>query len=182
MLFRSYAVLHVGASTPLKRWRADRWHALAAWLESRGIEAVWSSGRGEEAIVRECDPTARWRSYAGVLSLPQVWRLLAGAALLVAPDTGIAHLGRVVGTPTVTLFGAGSATISGAGSFWKDAPFRAVTIDPFPCRDQRVLFKREIEWVRRCGRSIAECPHPRCMDAIEIDRVIAAIADLGIRL
>ena len=177
---RRYAVLHVGASTPLKRWPADRWHRLAQWLESRGVEAVWSSGRGEEPIVRECDPAARWRSYAGTLSLAQIWRLLADAALLVAPDTGIAHLGRVVGTPTVTLFGPGSAAISGAGSFWKDAPFRAVTIEAFPCRDQRVLFKREIEWVRRCGRSITECPHPRCMDAIEIDRVIAAIADLGI--
>jgi ADP-heptose:LPS heptosyltransferase len=176
----TYAVLHVGASSKLKLWPTDRWQAIAAWLESRGIEPLWSAGRGEESLVRECDPGGRSRSYAGVLSLPQLWRLLARSALLVAPDTGIAHLGRVAGAPTVALFGPGSAAISGGGEFWRDAPFRAVTIDPFPCRDQRVLFKREIAWVRRCGRTLAECAHPRCMDAIDVDRVTAAIRDLGI--
>ena len=60
--------------------------------------------------------------------------------------------------------------------------YRAVTVDPFPCRDQRVLFKREIAWVRRCGRTLAECAHPRCMDAIEVDAVTAAIASLVIEL
>jgi ADP-heptose:LPS heptosyltransferase len=176
----TYAVLHVGASSELKLWPPDRWRAIAAWLKSRGIEPVWSAGRGEERLVRECDPGGRSRSYAGVLSLPQLWRLLARSALLVAPDTGIAHLGRVAGAPTVALFGPGSAAISGGGEFWRGAPFRAVTIDPFPCRDQRVLFKREIAWVRRCGRTLAECAHPRCMDAIDVDRVTAAIRDLGI--
>jgi ADP-heptose:LPS heptosyltransferase len=175
-----YAVLHVGASTPLKRWEAEKWRALAAWLAAHGVEPVWSAGRGEEAVVRECDPDAKYRSYAGALSLPQLWRLLAGAALLVAPDTGIAHLGRVVFVPTVALFGPGSALISGAGLFWRDAPFRAVTVDPFPCRDQRVLFKREIAWVRRCGRGIDECPRPRCMEAIDLVQSCAAIADLGV--
>jgi hypothetical protein len=79
----------------------------------------------------------------------------------------------------VALFGPGSATISGAGEFWRDARYRAVTVSPFPCRDQRVLFKRELAWVRRCGRTLAECPHPRCMDAIDVDSVLAAIADVG---
>lgn len=174
-----YAVLHVGASTPLKRWEADKWRALAAWLAARGVEPVWSAGRGEEALVRDADRDGRHRSYAGALSLPQLWRLLAKASLLVAPDTGVAHLGRVVWVPTVALFGPGSAAISGAGAFWRDAPFRAVTIDPFPCRDQRILFKREITWLRRCGRGIAECPRPRCMEAIDLELACAAIADLG---
>lgn len=175
-----YAVLHVGASTPLKRWESDKWRALAAWLAARGIEPVWSAGRGEEAVVSECDPDARHRSYAGALTLPQLWRLLANAALLVAPDTGVAHLGRVVSVPTVALFGPGSALISGAGAFWRGAPFRAVTVDPFACRDQRLLFKREIAWVRRCGRTIAECPRPRCMEAIDLAQSCAAIVDLGV--
>jgi ADP-heptose:LPS heptosyltransferase len=177
-----YAVLHVGASTPLKRWDPGRWALLASRFAARAIEPVWSAGRGEEPIVRACDPEARHRSFAGALSLPQLWHLLAGASILVSPDTGIAHLGRVVGTPTVALFGPGSATITGTGAFWRDMPYRAVTVDPFPCRDQRVLFKREIAWVRRCGRSLAECPHPRCMDAIGLDAVRAAIASLSIEL
>ncbi len=177
---RAYAVLHVGASTPLKLWDPRRWRALAAAIEARGIEPVWSAGHGEDAIVRDCAGDSRYRSYAGALSLPQLWHLVASASLLVAPDTGVAHLGRLVATPTVALFGPGSATISGAGAFWRDATYRAVTVSPFQCRDQRVLFKRELAWVRRCGRSPAECAHPRCMDAIDLDSVLAAIAELGI--
>jgi ADP-heptose:LPS heptosyltransferase len=177
-----YAVLHVGASTALKRWDSRRWAELASRFAAHGVEPVWSAGPGEEGIVRACDPEEAHRSLAGTLSLPQIWHLLAGASALVSPDTGIAHLGRVVGTPTIALFGPGSAAITGRGAFWRDARYRAVTVEPFPCRDQHVLFKREIDWVRRCGRSLAECPHPRCMDAIELEAVLAAIASLGIDL
>jgi ADP-heptose:LPS heptosyltransferase len=177
-----YVVLHVAASTPLKRWSPARWSALAARFASCGIEPVWSSGPGEEPLVRASDPDARHRSFAGALSLAQLWHLIAGASVLVAPDTGVAHLGRVVGTPTVALFGPGSTAVSGAGAFWRDMPYRAVTVDPFPCRDQRVLFRREIDWVRRCGRTLAECPHPRCMDGVELDAVVAAVRSLGVAI
>ena len=173
-----YAILHVGASTPLKHWAPDRWRAIAGRLAARGLEPVWSAGRGEDALVRACDPAAERRSYAGELDLPQMRALLDRAALLVSPDTGIAHLARVAGTPSVTLYGPGSATITGPGRFYAAMPWKGVTVDPFPCRDQRVLFRREIAWVRRCGRSTAECPHPRCMDAIDVDAVDAAIDDV----
>jgi ADP-heptose:LPS heptosyltransferase len=171
-------VLHVGASTPLKQWEREKWRALAAWLAGRGLAVVWSGGRGEEAEVTAIDPEGRYASVAGKLDLPQMWHLVKRARLLVCPDTGIAHLGRIVDTPTVTLFGPGSAVICGAGDFWRASPYRAVTVDPFPCRDQRVLFKREIAWVRRCGRSTAECPAPKCMHAIGLDAVTAAVDDL----
>jgi ADP-heptose:LPS heptosyltransferase len=175
---RPYAVLHVGASTPLKLWDPIRWRALATRLSAQGVVPVWSADRGEMDIIRACDPGGLYRSFAGALTLTQLWTLIAHAALLVAPDTGVAHLGRIIGTPTVALFGPGSSTIAGGGEFWRHAAFRAVTVDPFPCRDQRVLFKREIAWARRCGRTIAECAHPKCMDAIELDRVIGAIEEL----
>jgi ADP-heptose:LPS heptosyltransferase len=129
-------------------------------------------------LVHAADPGRRFRSLAGQLDLRQLWHLLAGARVLVAPDTGVAHLGRVVGVPTVTLFGPGSALLCGAGDFWRDAPYRAVTVDPFPCRDQRVLFKREIAWVRRCGRSVAQCPRHLCMPAIAVTAVEQAIVEL----
>jgi len=173
-----YAVLHVGASTPLKRWPAPRWAALAAELERRGYSIAWSAGRGEEAIVRECDPPGRHASYAGRLDLAQMWHLVANADLLVAPDTGIAHLGRVTATPTVALFGPGSAALCAPGKFWGAMPWIAVGLDPFPCRDQRMLFGRRVEWVRRCARTVEQCAEPKCMHAIGIDAVLAAIGRL----
>jgi ADP-heptose:LPS heptosyltransferase len=141
---------------------------------------VWSGGRGEEETVRACDPDSRFASLAGKLDLPQLWQLLAHARLVVAPDTGVAHLGRITGAPTVALFGPGSASICGAGDFWRDSPYRAVTVDPFPCRDQKILFKREIAWVQRCARSVTQCPAHRCMAAISGDAVHRAIDELGV--
>ena len=173
-----YAVLHVGASTPLKQWERAKWRALAAHLTARGLAVVWSGGRGEEAEVAAIDPEGRNASLAGKLDLPQMWHMVKRARLLVCPDTGIAHLGRIVNTPTVTLFGPGSAVICGAGEFWRSGPYRAVTVDPFPCRDQRTLFKREIEWVRRCQRSPRECAEPRCMHAIDVAAVERAVSEL----
>lgn len=174
-----YAVLHVGGSTPLKHWLPERWQALAQALEESGLAIAWSAGRGEEGLVAAADPQGRHASYAGKLDLAQLWHLVQGARVLVSPDTGVAHLGRITWTPTLTLFGPGSAVLAGPGSFWRDTPWRAVGRDPFPCRDQRVLFRREVDWVRRCHRTLEECPEPRCMHAIDVAEVLAAVADLG---
>ena len=173
-----YAVLHVGASTPLKQWPAPRWRALAEVLQADGLGVAWSAGRGEEALVAACDPEGRWPSYAGRLDLAQLWRLLAGAAVMVSPDTGVAHLARVAFTPGVTIFGPGSATLVGPGRFFRDVPWRAAHVDPFPCRDQDVLFRRHVPWVQRCGRSSAECPRPLCMEAVSLEAVLEAATSL----
>lgn len=176
-----YAVLHVGGSSPLKHWVPERWRALASALQGQGMAIAWSGGPGEEALVDAADPARRYTSYAGTLDLAQLWRLVAGARLLVSPDTGVAHLGRVAWTPTITLFGPGSPVLAGPGHFWRDTPWRAVGRDPFPCRDQHLLFRREVAWVRRCGRTVEECREPRCMHAIEVEEVLAAAAQLASR-
>lgn len=174
---RPYAVLHVGASTPLKFWPSDNWRELADWLAGQGMQVVWSCGTGEQAAL-EGLPRDQESRFAGSLDLPQLWHLLAGARLLVCPDTGVAHIGKLTGTPTVTLFGPGAADIYGAGDYWHNMPYRAVTVSPFPCRDQHRLFGREISWVQRCGRGLQECSQPRCMEAITPASVRAAIGEL----
>jgi ADP-heptose:LPS heptosyltransferase len=166
---RPYAVLHVGASTPLKLWPAERWRALARTLEARGLQVVWSAGKSERPIVDTIDPEGTRMSCAGKLDLAQMWQLLAGARLLVCPDTGVAHMGRLTGTPTIALFGPGSQVLSGAGSFWRSSPYWPVTVSPFACRDQHLLFKRHVDWVQRCHRSPRECLDHRCMQAITFD-------------
>lgn len=177
-----YAMLHVGASSPLKLWEPQRWRALADALVARGLHVVWSAGPGEEAVLAAIPARAGETRIAGTLTLAQLWHVLAHAQLLVCPDTGVAHLGRIVGVPTVTLFGPGSALICGPGAFFAAMPGRAVTVDPFPCRDQTIQFFREVSWVRRCERLVGErpdrCPEPRCMQAIDVAAVLAAAQSL----
>lgn len=176
-----YCVLHVGASTVLKQWSPEKWRALAVYLTTRGFQIAWSGGPGEQGVVERIDPERKYASFAGRLDLAQLWQLFAGARLLVCPDTGVAHLGRLIGIPTVTLFGPGSPVLCGAGEFWKNSPYRAVTVENFPCRDQRVFFRRSIPWVRRCGRNERECVCVgACMDGIQVADVCRAIEELQV--
>jgi len=175
---RDYAVLNVDASIVLRRWQPEKWRQLAAKLERTGLEAVFCAGHGAQELMASIDPERRYRSYAGMLDLPQLWHLIGRARLLVCLDSGPSHLAKLAGTPTVVLYGPGSPLLSGPGRFWRNHPYRAVTIVDFPCRDQRTLFKREIHWVRRCQRTPKECPAPLCMHAIEVEAVLAGCADL----
>jgi ADP-heptose:LPS heptosyltransferase len=170
-----YAVLHVGAGNVLRRWEAEKWRALIVELEARGLRCVFSGAASDREHIARIDPEGARLSYAGNTSLAQLWHLLQNAALLVCPDTGIAHLGRIVGVPTVAIYGQGSPLLFGAGAFWRDAPFQAVWLPDFPCRDQKVLFKREAEWIRRCSRTSRECSEARCMQGIDVAPVLDAI-------
>jgi ADP-heptose:LPS heptosyltransferase len=163
----------------LRHWEEGKWLALADALAQRGIAPVWSAGPQGEEMLRGIDPQARYAALGHRLDLAQLWHLVAGAALLVCPDTSVMHLGRLTGTPTVALYGPSSSVLFGPGEFFRDMPGRAVTVEDFHCRDQRLLFKRDIEWVRRCSRTLAECPAPRCMQAIGFDPVLEAALALA---
>lgn len=171
----AYAVLHVGAGSPLRLWEAEKWRSVAGALGARGIGAVWTSGKDESHLVEAIDPDSRYLSYAGRLDLPQLWHLLAGARLAVTLDTGISHLAKLTRTPVAALYGPGSAMLFGRGKFWEENEFLEVTIADFPCRDQRHIFKRDLPWVRRCNRTAEGCPRARCMEAISAEQVIAAL-------
>src|SRR5439155_27231055 len=75
-----YVVLHVGAGSPLRLSRPERWRTLAAHFHERGYLIAWSAGPGEERLVEEIDPQRRHLSYAGKLDLAQVWQLLSNSA------------------------------------------------------------------------------------------------------
>jgi len=178
LLSSQFCVLHIGASTPLRHWEPEKWQALIRHLQVRGIHPVITTGPGEAYLLKQVDPEGRCQSYPGSLSLPQMWRLLASAAAVVCPDTGVAHLARLVGVPAVVLFGPGSATLFGGGDFWREVPDRKVTIPDFPCRDENLIFRRYLPWARHCGRTIAQCPSPKCMHALSVEMVIEALFQL----
>jgi ADP-heptose:LPS heptosyltransferase len=174
-----YCVLHVGASTPLRHWEPEKWRELISRLQANGMNPVISAGPGEEGLVTQIDPHGRLPAYPGTLSLPQVWRLLAGAQSVVCPDTGVSHLARLVGVPLVVLFGPGSATLFGGGEFWRNVPDRKVTIPKFPCRDENMIFRRHLPWAEHCGRTFpVQCAAPRCMQALSVDMVASSVESL----
>jgi ADP-heptose:LPS heptosyltransferase len=173
-----YCVLHLGASNFHKLWPPERWCAVRDWAENRGYEVVLSTGKGEEGLLAPVDTNGRRSGLAGRLDLAQMWDLLRHADFLVCPDTGIAHLARLVGVPTVALYGPGSPISTGPGRFWAASPFRAIWDPDVPCRDQDRLFERRLPWLRQCWRSVAECGNPVCIRRVAIHQVIAAIEQM----
>lgn len=177
-----YAVLHIGASTKLKYWPAPYWRELADWLVKRGITPVWSGGPGEDHLVEQVDPAGQYHNYAGKLDLAQIWALMAKAELFVSPDTGVAHLARLTGVPSVAIFGPADVTLFGKAGFWDEMPCVEVGKDGFPCRDQHVVFDRYRAWIKTCNRSLQSCKQPgACMGAVEPLAVIEAIQSLLVK-
>lgn len=93
-------VLVPGASVATKRWP----HAAA-------LAAAWDGpvrvlgGPGEEALVAAVAAAARHGAAVCEAGFSRTFAALDGAAVVVAGDTGLLHLGAAVGLPVVGLFG-----------------------------------------------------------------------------
>lgn len=102
------AVVHPGAAFGARRWPADRFAAVAAYLEASGRRVVVSGLRSERRLAEEVAAGAglpRARVLAGRTNTGDLARLVSDSAVLISGDTGIAHLASALGTPSVVLFG-----------------------------------------------------------------------------
>lgn len=172
-----YVILHVGASNPLKYWPSENWFELAVKIEKLGYQVVWTVSPQERKLIEDIDPHNRFLAYSN-LNLTQLWDLIDHANLVVCPDTGVAHLAKLTDTPVIVLFGQGSDILFSKGEFFKNhAYYKSIIIKDFPCRDQNLLFKRHIPWVRRCNRTSSQCNDNLCMKGISVREVFDNVLD-----
>ncbi|POZ60747.1 glycosyltransferase family 9 protein [Chromobacterium alticapitis] len=176
-----YVVLHVGASSATRYWTEQGWSEVAAAIRGRGLRVLWSCGPGEQALLKGL-PQADDLVMAGNLNLVQLRGVLARASACVCPDTGIAHLAKVVGTPLLMLFGPGSETLFGGSRFFSRFPCVGAGPAWFPCRSQQTVHHRPVAWARRCerrfGRQDGACRQALCMQAIDAQDVIQKVVGL----
>lgn len=152
-------VCHVGAGYGAKRWPADRFADVAAALRRAGHRVVLTGSAAERPLARDVAARAGLGPaavLAGRTGLTELAALLAGAALLVANDTGAAHLAWAFGTPSVVLFGPVPATEWGP----PPGPHRALSAD-----------------AARRGDPFATDPDPALL-GVTPDEVLAAVAEL----
>jgi ADP-heptose:LPS heptosyltransferase len=101
-------LVHPGARYGAKRWPARRFAEVAAALNCP-LTPVTITGTADERelalAVAGAAGLAESRVLAGRTDLGQLCALVAGAALVVSGDTGVAHLAAAFGTPSVALFG-----------------------------------------------------------------------------
>lgn len=173
-----YIVFHIGASSPLKLWPIDRWLSLGEALHNRGYPIVVTCGPGEEALL---EPFQNHHAFTqlvpGTFSLLQMWTLIQQAQLLISPDTGISHIAKLTNTPLVCLFGPGPAELVGHSDFFSGHPARYLS-KPVPCRDQPVIFKRPVSWLKFCERNTTQCNNPVCIKSITVDDAMKASLEL----
>jgi ADP-heptose:LPS heptosyltransferase len=106
-----YALVHPGATSPSRRWPAERFAAVADALATAGLRVAVTGVAGEEAIAAGVVTAARSDvvDLTGRTGLGGFAALLRDATVLVANDTGSAHLAAAVRTPSVVAFLAGDA-------------------------------------------------------------------------
>ncbi|MBV9760354.1 MAG: glycosyltransferase family 9 protein [Acidobacteriaceae bacterium] len=101
-----YAVLHPFASAPEKRWPAERFCEVARYLQLWNIRPIFLAGPADDP-----SPFGAHQVFQG--SVAQMKALLSRASVLIANDSGPAHVAAAFGVPSVVLFGASNPAIWG---------------------------------------------------------------------
>jgi heptosyltransferase-3 len=155
-----YVVYHPGADAPARRPGAEQSRALVAALVGAGHRVVVTGSPGESTLTGFV-ANGLALDLTGTVDLAGLAAVLAGAEVVVAPNTGPAHLAAAVGTPVVSLF----APVVPPDRW---APYGVPVVllgdQDAPCRLTRAR----------------HCPvpgHP-CLDGIDPAAVVAAVARL----
>ncbi|HEY0804073.1 MAG TPA: glycosyltransferase family 9 protein, partial [Pseudonocardiaceae bacterium] len=101
-------VVNPGASHASRRWPVSRFAAVARTLAAEGHRVVVTGTADERERALNTVHRAGLATdavLAGRTGLAELAALVAGAALVLTADTGVAHLSYAYGTPSVVLFG-----------------------------------------------------------------------------
>jgi lipopolysaccharide heptosyltransferase II len=158
---RGWVLLHPGATASSRRYPPRHWARLSAMLTQQLGCTVVLSGTADEAdlieTIRRAAP-GNTHSLAGKLSLGQLGALIEAAPVMVANNTGPAHIAAAVGTPIVDLY----ALTNPQHTPWLVRSH--VLFHPVPCRN--------------CYRSVCPEAHHDCLEKVAPERVLAAVVDL----
>jgi ADP-heptose:LPS heptosyltransferase len=154
---RPFAVIHSGASTPLKEWPLERYAEVARHVAEQLNLSPVLIGTAQEAersaqlaeMIADLDPV----DISGRYGLRDTAAIIERASLYVASDGGMMHIATALDIPTVGLFGPGAVHV------FRPAGRQAVAIShEFPCSPC---------YMETCIR-----PHDNCMHAITVDEVV----------
>jgi lipopolysaccharide heptosyltransferase II len=157
---RPYFIVHPGASAPSRRYPAARFGSAADAIAARShCLPIFTGDASEQPLIDEARRCMSQPSItlAGRVGVPELAALIADARLLLANNTGPAHVAAAVGTPVTVLY----ALTNPQHTPWRVAA-RVLNHD-VPCRD--------------CLKSVCPHGHHDCLMKVESDDVVhAAIA------
>lgn len=172
----AFVVVHCGARSALRRWPPERYRQVAAACIAEGYHVVFSGAAGDSpaiALIRQGLPADRILDLSGKTSLLQLAKLIARAALVIGPDTGVLHLAKVLGRPAAIIIGQGQLEMFGPDALYERAAY--FYIDNLPCRDKHTLHGQHAPWINTCSRSVCVLPEPRCLLEVGAAETAAAV-------
>jgi ADP-heptose:LPS heptosyltransferase len=104
---KAYVVLHPGARLAYRQWRPGNFAKVANYLASRyGLDIVLVGSHQESGAVDRVVANMKTRNVTnlvGKTAITELCRIIAEAKLMVANDTGTAHIAAAVNTPVVVI-------------------------------------------------------------------------------
>jgi ADP-heptose:LPS heptosyltransferase len=166
-----YLVVHPGTTAAARAYPAERWAEVVRLLGSAGWPVLLTGSAAERELTAGIvgaaraglpEPVARKvLDLAGVLELPALARLLAGARVVLVANTGPAHLAAAVGTPVVSLF---APVVPAERWAPYGVPVALLGDQDAPCRDTR--------------RTVCPVPGHPCLTGVEPATVATAVDSL----
>ena len=98
--------ISVSAGHPSKVYPATGWQEVGAKLLEHGYRVAFLGGHGDAPIV-----LAGSEDYVGKLRLKDTLSKVAKSAIHLCGDTGTGHMAAAMGTPVVSVFGAGDPQV-----------------------------------------------------------------------
>jgi ADP-heptose:LPS heptosyltransferase len=154
-------VLHPGTSVPARAWPLESWVETCRLVTADGLRVAVSGSKPERDITAAVVGSTGALDLGGRTSLVQLAAVLRSAGVVVAANTGAAHLAAATHTPVVSLF---APTVPAAR--W--APYRTPLV---LLGDQDVACR---------GTRARTCPvpgHP-CLSSVTPDDVVQAARQL----
>ncbi len=155
-----WIVVHPGASAPSRRYPAEGFAVVARRLAKANWQVIFTGLPAERELIESIQEmmAAPSQAFIGNLDLGELAALIAAAPLLLANNTGPAHIAAAVGTPVVDLY----ALTNPQHTPW-GVPSRVLSHD-VPCKN--------------CFKSVCPMGHHDCLRRVTPDAVVAAVLDL----
>jgi len=162
-----FVVLHLGSNRPSRRWPVERFEEVVDFLvETYGVKIICIGVRQEKQLVVELLGTEKDIGISdhivdmtGKTTIKQLMYIISRASLFIGHSTGPLQIAYMVGTPTVSLWGASSPVIWG----------------PWCEKEKHVCIKADLGCIH-CEQDVCPKGTLECMQLISVDMVINEVA------
>ena len=131
---RPFILGAIGASKEIKRWPVGRWKEFTAYAVRAGLQVVLAGeGEEEETAASAIETAVRSplvRNVVGKIPLADLGGAISLSSAVVAGDTGILHIARMLDVPSFALLGPtplpeGLGLARPERTFWTRCPLKA---------------------------------------------------------